>query len=46
MDLHIKSDTQKVIKRTVGKSLEDMDTGENFFNRTPIAYDLISIIYK
>jgi hypothetical protein len=24
----------------VGKTLEDMDTGKNFLNRTPIAYAL------
>jgi hypothetical protein len=30
----------------VGKSLDHMDTGENFLNRTPIAYALRSKIDK
>ena len=39
-DLYIKPDTLKLIEKKVGKSLEHMDTGENFLNRTPIAYAL------
>jgi hypothetical protein len=27
----------KLIEEEVGKSLEDMGTGENFLNRTPMA---------
>jgi hypothetical protein len=45
-DLYIKPDTLKLIEKKVGKSLEDMGTGENFLNRTPITYDLKSRIYK
>ena len=29
-DLHIKPDTLKLIEENVGKTLEDMGTGENF----------------
>jgi hypothetical protein len=38
--LHIKSHTLKLIEEKVGKSLEHMDTGDKFLNRTPIAYAL------
>jgi hypothetical protein len=37
-DLHIKSETLKLIEEKVGKSLEHMGTGEKFLNRTPMAY--------
>ena len=36
-DLHIKPETLKLIKEKVGKSLEDMGTGEKFLNRTAMA---------
>jgi hypothetical protein len=36
-DLHIKSETLKLIEERVGKSLEDMGTGEKFLNRTAMA---------
>jgi hypothetical protein len=36
-DLHIKPDTLKLIEEKVGKSLENMGTGENFLNRTLMA---------
>jgi hypothetical protein len=36
----MKPDTLKLIEEKVGKSLEHMDTGEIFLNRTPIAYAL------
>jgi hypothetical protein len=39
-ELHIKPDTLKLIEEKVGKSLEHKGTGENFLNRTPIAYAL------
>ena len=39
-DLHIKPDTLKLIEKKVGKRLEHMSTGENFLNRTPVAYAL------
>jgi hypothetical protein len=39
-DFYIKRDTLKLIEKKVGKSLEDMDTGEKFLSRTPIAYAL------
>jgi hypothetical protein len=34
-DLHIKPETLKTIEEKVGNSLEHMDIGENFLNRTP-----------
>ena len=42
--LHIKPDTLKLIEKKLGKTLEDMGTGEKFLNRTPIAYALRSRI--
>ena len=30
----------KLIEKKLGKTLEDMGTGEKFLNRTPIAYAL------
>jgi hypothetical protein len=36
--LHIKPETVKLIEKKVGKSLEDMGTGEKFLNRTAMAY--------
>jgi hypothetical protein len=36
-ELHIKPETLKLIEEKVGKSLEDMDTGERFLNRTAMA---------
>ena len=45
-DLHIQSDTLKLIEKKLGKTLEDMGTGESFLNRTPIAYVLRSRIDK
>ena len=45
-DLHTKSDTLKLIEKKVGESLEHMGTGQNFLNRTPMAYALRSIIDK
>ena len=38
LDLHIKPDTLKLVEEKVGKSLQHMDTGKNFLNKTPIAY--------
>jgi hypothetical protein len=32
----------KLIEKKVGKTLEHVGTGENFLNRTPIAYALRS----
>jgi hypothetical protein len=34
---HIKPETLKLIEEKVGKSLEDMGTGEKFLNRTAMA---------
>jgi hypothetical protein len=34
------------MEEKVGKSLENMDTGEIFLNKTPMAYDLRSKINK
>jgi hypothetical protein len=34
---HIKPETLKLIEEKVGKTLEDMDTGENFLNRRAMA---------
>jgi hypothetical protein len=45
-DLHIKPETLKLIEERVGKSLEDMGTGENFLNRLPVACDVRSRIDK
>ena len=45
-ELHIKSETLKLIEEKVGNILEDMGTGEQFLNRTPMAYDVRSRIYK
>jgi hypothetical protein len=36
-DLHIKPETLRLIEKTVRKGLEDMGSGENVLNRTPIA---------
>jgi len=43
---NIKPDTLKLIKKKVRKSLEHIETGENFLNRTPMAYALRSKIDK
>jgi len=45
-DLHINPDTLKPIEEKVGKSLKHMGTGENFLNKTPMAYALRSRIDK
>jgi hypothetical protein len=39
-DLLRKPDTLNIIEKIVGKSLELIGTGENFLNRTPMAYAL------
>ena len=39
-DLPIKPDTLKLTEEKVGKNLEHMGTGQNFLNRTPMAYAL------
>ena len=44
--LHIKPDTLKLIEEKVGKSLEHMNTGESFLNRTLMYYALASRIDK
>ena len=36
-ELYIKPETVKFIEEKVGKSLEDMGTGEKFLNRTPMS---------
>jgi hypothetical protein len=36
-ELHVKPETVKLIEDKVGKTLEDMDTGEKFLNRTAMA---------
>jgi hypothetical protein len=45
-NLHIKPDTLKLIEEKVGKSLKHMVSGEEFLNRTPMAYALRSRIDK
>jgi hypothetical protein len=45
-ELHIKPETLKFIEEKVGKSLEDMGTGENFLNRTAMACTVRSRINK
>jgi hypothetical protein len=36
-ELHIKPETLKLIEEKIGKTLEDMGTGEKFLNRTAVA---------
>ena len=43
---HVKPDTLKLIKKKLGKTIEDMGTGEIFLNRSPITYALRSRIDK
>jgi hypothetical protein len=45
-DLHIKPDTLKLREEKVGKSLEHMDTGGKFLNRTPMTCVVTSRIDK
>ena len=45
-ELHIKPETLKLIEEKVGKSLEDMGTGEKFLNRTAMACSVRSRIDK
>jgi hypothetical protein len=45
-ELHIKPETLKRIEEKVEKSLEDMDTGEKFLNRTAMACAVRSRIDK
>jgi hypothetical protein len=45
-ELHIKTETLKLIEEKVGKSLEDMGTAEKFLNRTAMACALRSRIDK
>jgi hypothetical protein len=45
-ELHIKPETLKLIEEKVGKSLEDMGTGEKFLNRTAMACAVSSRIDK
>jgi hypothetical protein len=45
-ELHIKPETLKLIEEKVGKSLEDMDTGEKFLNRRLMASAIRSRIDK
>ena len=45
-ELHIKPETLKLIEEKVGKSLEDIGTGEKFLNRIAMAYAVRSRIDK
>ena len=45
-EFHIKPETLKLIEEKVGKSLEDMGTGEKFLNRTAMACAVRSRIDK
>jgi hypothetical protein len=45
-ELHLKPETVKFIEEKVGKTLEDMRTGENFLNRTAMAFAVRSRIDK
>jgi hypothetical protein len=45
-DFHIKPDTLKLEEEEEEKFLDHMDIGENFLNRTPMAYALRSTIDK
>jgi hypothetical protein len=46
MELHIKPEMLKLIEEKVGKSLEDMGTGEKFLNRIAMACGVRSRIDK
>ena len=37
-ELHIKPETLRLIEEKLGKSLEDMGTGEKFLNRTAMTF--------
>jgi hypothetical protein len=45
-DLHIKPDSPNLIEEKVGKSLEHMGTGGNFWTRRTVAHALRSTINK
>jgi hypothetical protein len=45
-ELHIKPETLRLMEDKVGKSLEDMGTGEKFLNRTTMAGAVRSSIDK
>jgi hypothetical protein len=45
-ELHIKPETLKLIEEKVGKSFEDMGTGERFLNRTAMTCAVRSRIDK
>ena len=45
-DLHIKTETLKLIEEKVGKSMENMGTGEKILNSTPMAFAARSRINK
>ena len=45
-ELHIKSETLKLIEEKVGKRLDDIGTGEKFLNRTAMACSVRSRIGK
>jgi hypothetical protein len=45
-ELHIKPETVQVVEEKMGKSLEDMGTGEKFLNRTSMACAVILRIDK
>ena len=45
-ELHIKPETLKLMEEKVGKSLEDMGTGEKFLNRIAMACAVRSRIDK
>jgi hypothetical protein len=46
IELHIKPETLRLIEEKVGKSLNDMGTGEKFLNRTAMACAVRSRIDK
>jgi hypothetical protein len=43
-ELHIKPETLKLIEEKVGKTLEDMGTGEKFLNRTAVMKSFIKYL--
>ena len=45
-ELHIKPETLKLIEEKVGKSLEDIGTGEKFLNRRAMACAVRSRVNK
>jgi hypothetical protein len=46
MDLNIRPETQKLVQEGAGNTLEVIDIGKDFLNRTPAAQQLREIMDK